>query len=103
MAEQTSARGNRKQRKGVVVKDKMDKTVVVQVERVLRHPLYGKVIRMHKKYKVHDENNQASIGDKVVITECRPISKTKRWRLLDILKHENAPVEISDDSDAVQA
>ena len=88
MTQQTSTRGNRKERKGIVVGEKMDKTIVVRVERVLRHPLYGKVIRTHKKYKVHDENNQARMGDTVQIMECRPLSKTKRWRLVDILKRE---------------
>jgi len=103
MAQQTGTRGKRKQRQGVVVADKMDKTVVVEVERIIRHPLYGKVVRTQKKYKVHDQQNQARLGDRVRIMECRPISKTKRWRLLDILKRENMPVERSDDTDADQA
>ena len=68
-------RDGRKALTGVVTSDKMQKTVVVQVERVTRHPLYGKVIKVHKKYKAHDEANDAKIGDTVRIRECRPISK----------------------------
>ena len=86
MVQETVNRGNRKQRQGFVVKDKMSKTVVVEVERVFRHPLYDKVVRTHKKYYVHDEENKAHAGDLVRIVECRPMSKTKRWRLLDVLK-----------------
>jgi small subunit ribosomal protein S17 len=70
---------------GVVVSDKMEKTVVVKVERTFRHPQYGKVIRRHKKYKVHDDNNTAKIGDLVEIKECRPLSKTKHMALVRIL------------------
>jgi small subunit ribosomal protein S17 len=71
---------------GVVTSDKMEKTVVVQVERVARHPLYGKVVKTHKKYKAHDENNEARIGDTVQIRECRPISKDKKFFVEEILK-----------------
>jgi small subunit ribosomal protein S17 len=71
---------------GVVTSDKMDKTVVVTVERVSRHPLYGKVIKRHKKYKAHDENNEAKIGDIVQIRECRPISKDKTFYVEKILQ-----------------
>ena len=67
---------------GVVVSDKMDKTVVVQVERVKEHPRYKKRIKVHKKYKAHDESNSYKIGDKVVIEDCRPISKDKKWRVI---------------------
>lgn len=70
---------------GVVTSNKMEKTVVVQVERVARHPLYGKVVKSHKKYKAHDENNDAQIGDTVQIRECRPISKDKQFYLEKIL------------------
>jgi small subunit ribosomal protein S17 len=70
---------------GVVTSDKMDKTVVVQVERVTRHPLYGKVMRTNKKYKAHDEENAAKIGDTVRIRECRPISKDKTFFVEEIL------------------
>lgn len=71
-------------RTGVVTSDKMDKTVVVEVERKQKHPLYGKYIRKHKKYKVHDEENECSFGDRVIIEECKPISKTKQWKLSEI-------------------
>lgn len=71
---------------GVVTSDKMEKTVVVEVERVSRHPLYGKVVKTHKKYKAHDENNEARLGDTVQIRECRPISKDKKFFVEQILK-----------------
>jgi len=82
-------RGKRKELIGVVVSDKMDKTIVVKVERLVRHPLYKKVIRKHKKYKVHDEHNIAKVGDKVRIMETRPLSKEKRWRLVEVLKDDS--------------
>ena len=69
---------------GVVVSDKMDKTIVVEVEDRVKHPLYGKVIRRTSKVKAHDEQNTAGIGDLVVITETRPLSASKRWRLVEI-------------------
>jgi small subunit ribosomal protein S17 len=81
-----SARGYRKSRRGYVVSDKMDKTIVVEVEDRVKHPLYGKVIRRTEKRKVHDETNSAGIGDLVVISETRPLSATKRWRLVEILE-----------------
>ncbi len=71
---------------GAVTSDKMDKTVVVTVQRVTRHPLYGKIIKVNKKYKAHDENNSAREGDKVRIRECRPISKDKRFFVEEILE-----------------
>lgn len=71
---------------GTVVSDKMEKTIVVQVERVSRHPLYGKVMKSHKKYKAHDETNDARIGDVVQIRECRPISKDKTFYVETILE-----------------
>jgi small subunit ribosomal protein S17 len=71
---------------GSVTSDKMDKTVVVTVQRVTRHPLYGKIIKVNKKYKAHDENNSAREGDKVRIRECRPISKDKRFFVEEILE-----------------
>ena len=71
---------------GTVVSDKMEKTVVVQVERVSRHPLYGKVMKSHKKYKAHDETNEAHTGDVVQIRECRPISKDKTFYVETILE-----------------
>ena len=80
------ARPYRKTRRGYVVSDKMDKIVVVEVEDRVKHPLYGKVIRRTSKVKVHDEASQAGIGDLVVIMETRPLSATKRWRLVEILE-----------------
>jgi small subunit ribosomal protein S17 len=71
---------------GVVTSDKMEKTVVVEVERVSRHPLYGKVVKTHKKYKAHDENNEARQGDTVQIRECRPMSKDKKFFVEQILE-----------------
>jgi small subunit ribosomal protein S17 len=79
-------RGHRKTRRGYVVSHKMDKTVVVEVEDRVKHPLYGKVIRRTSKVKAHDENNSAGVGDLVVIMETRPLSATKRWRLTDIVE-----------------
>ena len=71
---------------GIVVSDKMSKTIVVQVERRVPHPLYGKIIRKRKKFYAHDENNSAKVGDYVLIRETRPLSKTKRWELIEVLK-----------------
>ena len=79
-------RNRRKVREGLVVSDKMDKTVVVAVEDRVKHPLYGKVIRRTKKYKAHDENNDCGIGDRVLLMETRPLSATKRWRVVEILE-----------------
>ncbi|CAM3302922.1 30S ribosomal protein S17 [Stackebrandtia soli] len=76
----------RKVREGLVVSDKMDKTAVVAVEDRVKHPLYGKVMRRTKKYKAHDENNECGIGDRVQIMETRPLSATKRWRIVEILE-----------------
>lgn len=80
------ARSIRKTRRGYVVSDKMDKTIVIEVEDRVKHPLYGKVIRRTTKVKVHDENNEAGTGDLVTIMETRPLSATKRWRLVSILE-----------------
>jgi len=80
------ARSQRKVLVGHVTSDKMDKTIVVRVERLKRHPLYGKIVRRHNKYKAHDEHNSAKIGDKVKIVEARPMSKEKRWALVEILE-----------------
>ena len=79
-------RGNRKVRYGVVVSDKMDKTVTVSVENHFRHPLYGKITAMTKKYKAHDEENACKVGDKVKIMETRPLSKDKYFRLVRIVE-----------------
>jgi small subunit ribosomal protein S17 len=79
-------RGARKTRDGVVVSDKMDKTVVVAIENHVRHKLYGKILRRTTKLKAHDESNDAGIGDRVSIVETRPLSATKRWRVVEILE-----------------
>ena len=79
-------RGYRKTRRGYVVSDKMDKTVVVEVEDRVKHALYGKVMRKNKKVKVHDEHNECGVGDLVLIMETRPLSATKRWRVVEILE-----------------
>jgi small subunit ribosomal protein S17 len=83
---QTAERGRRKVRVGVVVSDAMDKTVVVRIDRQVRHPLYGKAIRRSSKLTAHDEANDAHVGDTVRVTETRPLSKTKRWRLVEVLE-----------------
>ncbi|MGE0824255.1 MAG: 30S ribosomal protein S17 [Candidatus Binatia bacterium] len=78
--------GKRKERQGVVVSDKMDKTVVVQVERLVRHPIYKKYIRQRARYKAHDPQNQYHTGDYVEIVETRPLSRDKRWMVRSIIK-----------------
>ena len=80
------ARNRRKSKVGVVVSDKMDKTVVVAIEDFVRHPLYGKAVKRTKKLKVHDENNECNIGDKIRIMETRPLSRDKRWRLVGVVE-----------------
>ena len=79
-------RGRRKVREGTVVSDKMDKTIVVALEDRKKHPLYGKVLRSTTKVKAHDEENTAGIGDRVLLMETRPLSATKRWRLVEIVE-----------------
>jgi len=86
MATVENKRGVRKQREGIVVSDAANKTIVVKVERKKRHSLYGKVMRIAKRYHAHDEQNQAKLGDYVRITETRPFSKRKRWRLTEIVR-----------------
>jgi small subunit ribosomal protein S17 len=83
---QAVERNRRKVREGLVVSDKMDKTVVVAVEDQVKHPLYGKVMRRTSKLKAHDEQNQCGIGDRVLLMETRPLSATKRWRVVEILE-----------------
>ena len=111
---QSNSRTNRKERIGVVISDKMDKTITVQVDRVSRHPVYNRSIRKATKFKAHDETNTAKIGDVVRIQETRPLSKTKRWRLVEVVKRsaetgsvELKPVEgekiVSDKEGAVKA
>ena len=79
-------RGMRKTRTGVVVSDKMDKTLVVEIRTRVRHPLYGKIMNRTERFKAHDENNDCGIGDTVRIMETRPLSKDKRWRLVEIIE-----------------
>lgn len=79
-------RGMKRQLIGTVVSDKMDKTAVVQVERLVKHPLYKKYVRRRNKFAAHDANNSCGIGDKVLITESRPISKQKRWRVTSVIQ-----------------
>jgi small subunit ribosomal protein S17 len=86
MAQGESGRKSRKERQGFVLKDKMDKTIVVGVERTFRHPVYGKVVKRITRYYVHDENNEAKAGNLVRIMETRATSKLKRWRLVEILR-----------------
>ena len=82
----TEARALRKTRVGMVVSDKMDKTIVVAIEDNVKHPVYGKIIKRTLKVHAHDENNECGIGDKVEIMETRPLSKTKRWRIVEIIE-----------------
>ena len=82
----TAERNRRKVREGLVVSDKMDKTVVVEVEDRVKHALYGKVLRRTSRLKAHDENNECGVGDRVLIMETRPLSATKRWRLVQIVE-----------------
>ena len=86
-ADAPEARNARKQRVGLVVSSKMDKTITVSMERQVKHPMYGKYIKQTTKLKAHDEANDAGEGDTVRIQETRPLSKTKRWRLVEVLKH----------------
>jgi small subunit ribosomal protein S17 len=81
-----NARGRRKTREGLVISDKMDKTITVEVEDRVKHPLYGKVIRRSSKLKAHDEQNSCGVGDRVLLMETRPLSATKRWRVVEILE-----------------
>jgi small subunit ribosomal protein S17 len=84
--ETDESRNRRKTREGLVVSDKMDKTVVVSVEDRVKHALYGKVLRRTRKLKAHDEQNQCGIGDRVLIMETRPLSANKRWRIVEVLE-----------------
>jgi len=86
VAHEKNALGHRKERKGFVLKNKMNKTIIVGVERRFRHPMYGKVVKKIKNYHVHDEKNESKVGDFVRIAETRPLSKLKRWRLVEILR-----------------
>jgi len=86
VAQEKKVRGHRKEQKGFVLKDKVNKTIIVGVERRFRHPAYGKVVKTMRKYHVHDEKNEAKVGNLVRIVETRPVSKLKRWRLAEILR-----------------
>jgi small subunit ribosomal protein S17 len=81
-----AVQGNKRTIKGVVISDKMDKTIVVKAERLVKHPVFHKYVRKHVKYKAHDEQNECKTGDTVLIIEARPLSKEKRWRMLEILE-----------------
>ena len=85
-AQEAETRGRRKVREGIVVSDKMQKTVVVVVEDRVKHPLYGKVLRRTSRLNAHDEQNACGIGDRVLLMETRPLSATKRWRVVEILE-----------------
>jgi small subunit ribosomal protein S17 len=102
---QTQAR--RKTKVGRVVSDKMDKTIVVSVERLARHRLYKRVIRLSTKFKAHDENNEAAVGDTVLIEESRPLSATKRWRLIEVIhragEHVGAGELIAEEAETSEA
>ncbi len=86
MSEMTENRGMRKTRTGIVVSDKMDKTIVVKLSTRVKHPLYSKYINKTTKIKAHDENNECGIGDRVLVMETRPMSKDKRWRVVEIIE-----------------
>jgi small subunit ribosomal protein S17 len=90
--------GERKTREGVVVSDAMQKTRVVKIERVYRHPRYQRVIRMSKKLKAHDEGNESHVGDRVIIEETRPLSKEKRWRIRSIVTRANPAARLTTDA-----
>jgi small subunit ribosomal protein S17 len=92
----------RKTRQGVVVSDKMDKTVVVRVERLTKHALYNKVVKRAKRFKAHDEHNACSVGDVVEIMETRPLSKEKRWRVTKIVRKQQEKMIEHDQSDNAQ-
>jgi small subunit ribosomal protein S17 len=102
----TPAQGNRKTKVGRVVSDKMDKTIVVSIERLARHRLYKRVVRLTSKFKAHDELNEARVGDTVLIEESRPLSATKRWRLIEVVSRagEGAGGEVlSEETDTTEA
>lgn len=87
MSESTEVNGAQRQMLyGTVASDKMQKTIVVSVERRIKHPVYGKIMKLHKKYKAHDPEEKANVGDEVSIRACRPLSKQKRWELVEILR-----------------
>ena len=89
MPESNLHRGHRKERVGEVISDKMEKTIVVRVERRFRHPEFKKVVTSYKKFYAHDEKNEAKVGDRVRIQETRPLSKTKTWRLVEVVERND--------------
>jgi len=93
-------RGLTKERSGVVVSDRMQKTVVVSVERTVMHPRYKKILRRRSKVKAHDESNQCHVGDRVLIVECRPLSRDKRWRVSKVVERGQIAVEEPKGADA---
>jgi small subunit ribosomal protein S17 len=95
-----NTRGLTKERSGVVVSDRMQKTVVVSLERTVMHPRYKKILRRRSKVKVHDESNQCHVGDRVLIVECRPLSRDKRWRVSKVLERGQISVEEPKAADA---
>jgi small subunit ribosomal protein S17 len=103
----TPVQNKRKTKAGRVVSDKMDKTIVVSVERLARHPLYKRVIRLTTKFKAHDETNEAHVGDTVLIEESRPLSATKRWRLVRVLQkageHGSTADIVADEAETSEA
>ena len=94
-----SERGEKKRMVGVVTSDKMDKTVVVEVERLVRHPRYEKTLRQRSRFNAHDERNEAKLGDTVELIETRPLSKTKSWRILQILRKAPGLLDIRDEAE----
>jgi len=95
MPENTIARSQRKERSGEVISNKMAKTIVVRVERRFRHPEFKKVVTSYKKFYAHDEKGEAKVGDRVRIEETRPISKTKRWRLVEVVERNTEAVPVT--------
>ncbi len=95
MSEANSNRGHRKERLGEVVSDKMNKTIVVRVERRFRHSRFKKVVTAYSKFYAHDEKNEARVGDRVRIQETRPLSKSKCWRLVEILERNTEPAKVT--------
>lgn len=93
MVQSNQKRSNRKTRIGTVISDKMDKTIIVRVDMASMHPVYNKLVRTSTKFKAHDEKDAAGMGDTVKIEETRPLSKTKRWRLVEIVKKAEEQVE----------
>ena len=94
-AAQAEARKHRKERTGEVISDKMQKTIIVRVERRFRHPKFKKVVTQYKKFYAHDEKREAKVGDRVLIAETRPLSKTKSWRLVQVVEKNAQPAPVA--------